>query len=146
MCGGQALDLEAEECHVTLNQLDGIHRHKTGSLIRAAIRLGALSAGEKGCQFLPLLDQFADNIGLAYQVHDDVLDVTSDTATLGKRQGADQLLGKCTYPVLLGLEQAQRKAQILIDDAHHCLDQLAAQSLNTSMLSALTDYIIQRHK
>ena len=146
MCGGQALDLEAEGRQVNLEQLERIHRHKTGALIRSAVRLGALSAGEQGRKALPVLDRYAESIGLAFQVQDDILDVVGDTATLGKRQGADQQLGKSTYPALLGLEQAQRKARDLIDDARQSLNELAAQSLDTSALEALADYIIQRDK
>ncbi len=126
--------------------LERIHRHKTGALIRAAVRLGALSAGDKGRNTLPILDRYAESIGLAFQVQDDILDVVGDTATLGKRQGADQQLGKSTYPALLGLEQARNKARDLIEDARQSLHQLAAQSLDTSALEALANYIIQRDK
>ncbi|MFW0766103.1 (2E,6E)-farnesyl diphosphate synthase [Trabulsiella odontotermitis] len=146
MCGGQALDLAAEGQHVDLAALERIHRHKTGALIRAAVRLGALSAGERGRAVLPVLDRYAQSIGLAFQVQDDILDVVGDTATLGKRQGADQQLGKSTYPALLGLEQARTKARDLIEDARQSLNQLAAQSLDTTALEALADYIIQRDK
>lgn len=146
MCGGQALDLAAEGQHVDLAALERIHRHKTGALIRAAVRLGALSAGERGHAVLPVLDRYAQSIGLAFQVQDDILDVVGDTATLGKRQGADQQLGKSTYPALLGLEQARTKARDLIEDARQSLNQLAAQSLDTTALEALADYIIQRDK
>ena len=146
MCGGQALDLDAEGKRVPLDALERIHCHKTGALIRAAVRLGALSAGDKGRRALPVLDKYAESIGLAFQVQDDILDVVGDTATLGKRQGADQQLGKSTYPALLGLEQARKKARDLIDDARQSLKQLAEQSLDTSALEALADYIIQRNK
>ncbi|UAK22379.1 (2E,6E)-farnesyl diphosphate synthase [Kluyvera sp. CRP] len=146
MCGGQALDLEAEGQQVNLEMLERIHRHKTGALIRAAVRLGALSAGEQGRQALPLLDKYAESIGLAFQVQDDILDVVGDTATLGKRQGADQQLGKSTYPALLGLEQARTKASDLIAEARQSLEQLAAQSLDTTTLEALANYIILRDK
>lgn len=83
MCGGQALDLDAEGKHVPLEALERIHRHKTGALIRAAVRLGALSAGDKGRRALPVLDKYAESIGLAFRVQDDILDVVGDTATLG---------------------------------------------------------------
>ncbi|WP_312268729.1 (2E,6E)-farnesyl diphosphate synthase [Pseudescherichia sp.] len=146
MCGGQALDMEAEGKQVQLAELERIHRHKTGALIRAAVRMGALSAGERGRKVLPILDRYAESIGLAFQVQDDILDVVGDTATLGKRQGADQQLGKSTYPALLGLEQARTKARDLIDDARSALAQLAAYSLDTSTLEALADFIIQRDK
>jgi len=147
MCGGQALDLEAEgKGQISLAELERIHRHKTGALIRAAVRLGALSAGVRGCNALPLLDSYAENIGLAFQVQDDILDVVGDTATLGKRQGADQQLGKSTYPALLGLEQARDKARDLIADANRSLAELTTQSLDTTALEALANYIIQRNK
>ncbi|HCM6212569.1 (2E,6E)-farnesyl diphosphate synthase [Klebsiella oxytoca] len=146
MCGGQALDLEAEGHQVDLPSLERIHRHKTGALIRAAVRMGALSAGEAGRRALPALDRYAENIGLAFQVQDDILDVVGDTATLGKRQGADQQLGKSTYPALLGLEQARKKAHDLITDARRSLNELAAQSLDITALEALANYIIQRDK
>ncbi|MCS2157868.1 (2E,6E)-farnesyl diphosphate synthase [Scandinavium sp. H11S7] len=146
MCGGQALDLDAEGKQVDLDALERIHRHKTGALIRSAVRLGALSAGEPGKAALPVLDKYAESIGLAFQVQDDILDVVGDTATLGKRQGADQQLGKSTYPALLGLEQAQRKARDLIEEARQSLTVLAAQSLDTTALEALANYIIQRDK
>lgn len=146
MCGGQALDLAAEGKHISLESLERIHRHKTGALIRAAVRLGALSAGEAGRRALPTLDSFAQSIGLAFQVQDDILDVIGDTATLGKRQGADQQLGKSTYPALLGLEQAQVKAQELYQEALQALTTLSEQSLDTTALEALANYIIHRDK
>ncbi|WP_226572232.1 (2E,6E)-farnesyl diphosphate synthase [Mangrovibacter yixingensis] len=146
MCAGQALDLEAEGKHVDLAALERIHRHKTGALIRAAVHLGALSAGEKGLAALPLLSQFSDNIGLAFQVQDDILDVIGDTATLGKRQGADIHLGKSTYPALLGLEQAQAWANELCSQALEALAGLRAQHLDTQPLEALAHFIIQRDK
>jgi len=146
MCAGQALDLAAEGRSVDLQALEQIHRHKTGALIRAAVKMGALSAGDSGREWLPVLDSYAQSIGLAFQVQDDILDVVGDTATLGKRQGADQHLGKSTYPALLGLEQARVKARDLIADARRSLSLLAAQSLDTTALEALADYIIQRDK
>lgn len=146
MCGGQALDLAAEGQQSSLEELERIHRHKTGALIRAAVRLGALSAGEAGRRALPLLDSYAQNIGLAFQVQDDILDVIGDTATLGKRQGADQQLGKSTYPALLGLKQAQAKARELYQAAQQALTTLSEQSLDTTALEALANYIIHRDK
>ncbi|UIL51656.1 MULTISPECIES: (2E,6E)-farnesyl diphosphate synthase [Pantoea] len=146
MCGGQALDLAAEGQSVDLVQLEQIHRHKTGALIRAAVRLGALAAGETGRAALPALDRYAEAIGLAFQVQDDILDVVGDTAVIGKRQGADQHLGKSTYPSLLGLEQARAKARDLYQEALDALEILAAQSYNTTALQALASFIIERDK
>jgi len=146
MCGGQALDLAAEGQRVDLTQLEQIHRHKTGALIRAAVRLGALAAGERGRAALPALDRYADAIGLAFQVQDDILDVVGDSAVTGKKQGADQDLDKSTYPSLLGLESARAKARELHQQALSALDILAAQSLDTTALQALASFIIERDK
>ncbi|MDT0174774.1 (2E,6E)-farnesyl diphosphate synthase [Pantoea sp. RRHST58] len=146
MCGGQALDLAAEGQRVGLEQLEQIHRHKTGALIRAAVRLGALAAGERGRDALPALDIYADAIGLAFQVQDDILDVVGDSAITGKKQGADQDLDKSTYPSLLGLDNARAKARELHQQALSALDILAAQSLDTTALQALASFIIERDK
>ncbi|HIE0705076.1 (2E,6E)-farnesyl diphosphate synthase [Serratia ureilytica] len=144
MCGGQSLDLEAEGKHVDLQALEQIHRHKTGALIRAAVRLGALSAGEAGRAVLPQLDRYAAAVGLAFQVQDDILDVVGETEKIGKRQGADQQHGKSTYPALLGLDSAKAKAWDLYQEALAALDTLAAQSYNTAPLRALASFIIER--
>ena len=146
MCGGQALDLAAEGKSVDLDQLEQIHRHKTGALIRSAVRLGALTAGDAGREALLLLDRYAEAIGLAFQVQDDILDVIGDTAVIGKRQGADQDLGKSTYPSLLGLENARAKARDLYQEALDALELLAAHSYNTTALQALASFIIERDK
>lgn len=149
MCGGQALDLEAEGHQVDLAALEQIHRHKTGALIRAAIRLGALSAGQHGRAALPYLDRYANAIGLAFQVQDDILDVIGDSATTGKRQGADQQLGKSTYPGLLGLDSARAKAWDLYQESLAALDELQASSavpLDIATLRALANFIVERDK
>lgn len=144
MCGGQSLDLEAEGEHIDLQALEQIHRHKTGALIRAAVRLGALAAGEPGRAALPELDRYAAAIGLAFQVQDDILDVVGETEKIGKRQGSDQQLGKSTYPALLGLDSAKLKAWDLYQEALAALDSLATKSYNTAPLRALANFIIER--
>ncbi len=146
MCAGQALDLAAEGQQITLAELEQVHRHKTGALIRAAVRLGALAAGERGRAALPALDRYADAIGLAFQVQDDILDVVGDSAVTGKQQGSDQQLGKSTYPALLGLEQAKAKARDLYQQALAALSMLSAQSCDTASLQALAAFIIERDK
>ncbi|MBG6241018.1 MAG: (2E,6E)-farnesyl diphosphate synthase [Candidatus Symbiopectobacterium sp. Dall1.0] len=149
MCGGQALDLAAEGKQVDLTALEQIHRHKTGALIRTAVRLGALSASTAGRAALPHLDRYANAIGLAFQVQDDILDVVGDSATTGKRQGADQQLGKSTYPGLLGLDSARAKAWDLYQESLAALDELQAASatpLDTTVLRALANYIVERDK
>ncbi len=144
MCGGQSLDLEAEGKQIDLQALEQIHRHKTGALIRAAVRSGALAAGEPGRAALPELDRYAAAIGLAFQVQDDILDVVGETEKIGKRQGSDQQLGKSTYPALLGLDSAKLKAWDLYQEALAALDSLATQSYNTAPLRALANFIIER--
>lgn len=141
MCLGQALDLGAENRLISLPELETIHRNKTGALMRCAIRLGALAAGEKGLQVLPQLDKYADAVGLAFQVQDDILDVISDTETLGKPQGSDQQLNKSTYPALLGLDGAINKAQTLLQEA---LQALEAIPYDTQSLEEFARYVIER--
>ncbi len=141
MCLGQALDLAAENRRVSLEELKAIHRSKTGALMKSAIRMGALAAGEKGVEVLPLLDKYADAVGLAFQVQDDILDIISDTETLGKPQGSDQALNKSTYPSLLGLEGAINKAHTLLDEA---LQALEAIPYNTELLEEFARYVIER--
>lgn len=141
MCLGQALDLGAENRLISLQELETIHRNKTGALMRCAIRLGALAAGEKGQQVLPQLDKYADAVGLAFQVQDDILDVIGDTETLGKPQGSDQQLNKSTYPALLGLDGAINKAQTLLQEA---LQALEAIPYNTECLEEFARYVIER--
>jgi geranylgeranyl pyrophosphate synthase len=137
---GQAIDLAAVNQQLSLDQLENMHRHKTGALIRASVRMGALAAGA-GMQQLSDLDNYASAIGLAFQVQDDILDVTADTITLGKQQGADIAHNKPTYVSLLGLDAAREKAQKLYEDA--------IQSLHTfddsaNHLRHLAAYIVGR--
>ncbi len=141
MCGGQALDLEAEGQRVGLEALEQIHRHKTGALIECAVTLGALCHHNLPSDQLAALQQYAAAIGLAFQVQDDILDITSDTATLGKPQGSDLALEKSTYPALLGLEAAQALARDLHRQA---LDALGTLPYNTHILRAFADYIVER--
>ncbi|MGK0441475.1 MAG: geranylgeranyl pyrophosphate synthase [Pseudohongiellaceae bacterium] len=140
MVGGQAIDLAAEGQNINLEQLEGLHRLKTGALISAAVRMGATAAqaSERQCQNL---EQYAQAIGLAFQVQDDILDIESDTETLGKQQGADVAHNKSTYPSLLGLDQAKNKAQELHQLA---LDALAEFDDNANPLRELSAYIIDR--
>ncbi|WHR51293.1 (2E,6E)-farnesyl diphosphate synthase [Vibrio furnissii] len=141
MCLGQALDLAAENRLVALDELENIHRNKTGALMRCAIRMGAMAAGHKGLDVLPHLDRYADAVGLAFQVQDDILDIISDTETLGKPQGSDQQLNKSTYPALLGLKGAMNKAQLLYEEA---LQALQAIPYNTEHLEEFARYVIER--
>ncbi len=141
MCLGQALDLDAENRTISLAGLEHIHRNKTGALIKCAIRLGALAAGEKGLEILPQLELYADAVGLAFQVQDDILDIVSDTKTLGKPQGSDEAQHKSTYPALLGLEGAKQKAHTLLLEALHALDSIP---YNTHLLEEFARYVVER--
>lgn len=144
MCFGQSLDLLAEGQHISLDELEQIHQYKTGALIRSAVRMAALTAGPSANHLLPKLDCYANAIGLAFQVQDDILDIIGDTNILGKRQGADQQNLKSTYPALLGLDVAKCKAEQLINDANAILAQLESANYDTRQLQLLTEFIIQR--
>ena len=141
MAGGQAIDLAAVGKTLNIAELENMHVHKTGALIRASIKLGALCQPDIDPETLKKLDHYAKCIGLAFQIQDDILDVEGDTATLGKTQGADQALNKPTYPALLGLESARQMAHELHQDA---LCSLADLGDSAAPLSWLADYIVQR--
>ncbi len=143
MAGGQAMDLAAEGLSktMTLPELENMHIHKTGALIHASVKLGALSQPGIEAAQLDKLDHFANCMGLAFQIRDDILDVEGDTETLGKPQGSDQARHKATYPALLGMAEAKRRADELHEEAIHSLTQWgeAAQPLRD-----LAGYIIHR--
>jgi len=140
MVGGQMLDLQAEGQQLTLEQLEKLHSHKTGALIRCAVRLGGLAA-ESEADTLEKLDAYASALGLAFQVQDDLLDIKGDAATLGKNTGADALHHKATYPGLLGLDGAEQKARDLIEQAKSSLGSLPG---DWTALLELADWCIQR--
>lgn len=137
---GQAIDLAAVDHQLDLAQLETMHRYKTGALIRASVAMGAICAGADDKQ-LAALDDYAAAIGLAFQVQDDILDVTSDTATLGKQQGADIARNKPTYVSLLGLDAAKAKAAELHRQA---LDALSEFGTSAMPLRQLASYIVER--
>jgi len=141
MVGGQALDFEAVGEAQTLEQLEKMHSLKTGALIRAAIRLGALSHDLSSAEALASLDVYASKLGLAFQVRDDILDEISDTATLGKPQGSDSGANKPTYLSLLGLEVARAKAEELAGEAIKALEHFDEKA---EPLRRLADYIVER--
>jgi len=141
MVSGQALDFAATGRALNLQQLETMHRLKTGALISASVQLGALSSGHINKERFNALQRYADCIGLSFQVQDDILDVVGDTATIGKRQGADQALNKPTYVTLLGLRGAQDKARELTAQA---LTELADFGSNAKILRSIAHYIIAR--
>ena len=141
MVGGQAIDLGSVGLKLDQDALAFMHRHKTGALIEASVKLGALASGMADQNQLDALQTYARAIGLAFQVQDDILDVESDTATLGKRQGADIARDKPTYPALLGLEAAKAYALQLRDQA---LDALRLFDTAAEPLRALARFIVER--
>ena len=141
MAGGQAVDLAAVGHDLNLDELENMHRHKTGALIRASVRLGALCGNDVSSAALEQLDAYAACIGLAFQVRDDILDVEADTETLGKTQGADMALKKPTYSSLLGLEAAKQKANELHDRA---LAELSGFDARADALRGLSAFIVSR--
>ncbi len=143
MAGGQAIDLEAVGQELNLVQLENMHIHKTGALIRASVRLGSLAQEQADADQVAGLDRYAKCIGLAFQVQDDILDVEGDTETLGKTQGKDQAHYKPTYPALLGLEQAKEKARLLREEA---LDSLSSLDERAGPLRWLANYIVDRDR
>lgn len=143
MAGGQALDMAATGQEIDLAQLENLHIHKTGALILAAVRLGAIAAGANHDDRMPHLERYAKCIGLAFQVHDDVLDVEGDTATLGKTHGKDAATDKATYPALIGLDAAREMAHRLIEEA---LDAVTAFGDAADPLRQLAHYIVGRKR
>jgi farnesyl diphosphate synthase len=141
MAGGQAIDIEAVGKDLNLAELENMHIHKTGAIIRASVRMGALANPDLDLQTLACLDHYAKCIGLAFQIQDDILDVESSTEILGKTQGADEALDKPTYPKLLGLKGAKEMANGLIQQA---LDSLSGFSQEADPLRWMAQYIIQR--
>lgn len=141
MVGGQAIDLESVGTMLTLPQLENMHIHKTGALIRASVNMATLTKPDIDPKQAEGLDHYAKCIGLSFQVKDDILDEESDTATLGKTQGKDKDNDKPTYPALLGLAGAKQKAQELHDQA---IESLSGFGSEADLLRDLSLYIIQR--
>lgn len=146
MCGGQAIDLAAVGSSMSRAELEQMHGMKTGALLRAAVRLGAL-AGAADPAVLAPLDRYAHAVGLAFQVVDDVLDVEATSQDLGKTAGKDAQQGKPTYVSMLGLSAARQWAERLRQDAHGALDTLpAAAAARAVRLRQLADFIVLRKR
>jgi farnesyl diphosphate synthase len=141
MAGGQAIDLASVGKPLTQPELELMHALKTGALIRAAVLLGALAGEALSSDERSNLDRFAKRAGLLFQVVDDILDCTANTATLGKTAGKDEAADKPTYVSLLGLNAARAYAEELRSDA---LDALAIFGTRASRLTQLADYICHR--
>lgn len=141
MAGGQAIDLAAVGRTLDLGELENMHRHKTGALIRAAVELGALCCPDLNEEALAKLSVYAQRIGLAFQIQDDILDIESDTETLGKPQGSDLAHNKPTYPRLLGLDGAKVAAKRVHAEA---LEAIRGFDRRADGLRWVADYIVSR--
>ena len=143
MAGGQAIDLASVGIKLSIEELENMHSHKTGALIRASAEMGALSAKNINSELFACISDYAKYIGIAFQIKDDILDIESDTSTLGKPQGSDLALNKPTYPNLLGLDGSKEMANKLHLKAIKCLDVFDEKA---KMLREIADYIINRSK
>ncbi len=142
MVGGQWLDLEAERRRLDLTELFAIHRGKTGALIRAACSLGGIAAGGSAAE-IAALAAFGEDVGIAFQIADDVLDATATSETLGKTAGRDEALDKSTYVQVLGVDGARADAERLARRAVAHLEAVRAPAAAAS-LGALANYIVTR--
>ncbi len=141
MAGGQALDLAAVGRRIDAAELEDMHIHKTGALIRASVQLGALACGTASEAAFSALDRYAKCVGLAFQIQDDVLDVAGDSEALGKAQGADAAREKPTYPSIVGLEASRDLAERLAGEA---IDALSGLGPGADTLRGLAAYCIER--
>ena len=141
MAGGQYIDLHAANKKLNVSKLEQMYLLKTGALISTAIKLGALAADVSGQKELKYLERFALNIGLAFQIQDDVLNIESDVARLGKNVGTDSEQNKITYPALVGMFAAKAKIKNLWSDAEKTLQKL---KFKNSILQLFADSVMQR--
>jgi farnesyl diphosphate synthase len=141
MAGGQSIDLEATGKELALAELEFMHIHKTGALIRAAVLIGAACGDSLGAPERAGLDRYAKAVGLAFQVVDDLLDTEGNTATLGKTAGKDSRQGKPTYVSTLGVVRARELAAELRAEAHAALGGLGARA---ARLASLADFVVLR--
>lgn len=141
MCGGQAIDLDSVGLALTREQLERMHQLKTGAMLRVSVLLGALAGRDLAQEELQALDAYSAAVGLAFQVVDDVLDATADSATLGKTAGKDAADNKPTYVSILGLEPSRALAEQLRREAHEALAPFGDKA---QRLRELADLIVQR--
>lgn len=141
LVGGQADDLGAEHRALGIDELHRIHRRKTGAMIRVSLRLGGL-VGEASAEQLAALDTYGENVGLAFQIIDDCLDVRGDEAAMGKRLRKDSEHGKLTFPALLGLAESRKRAERLIEEA---CESVRCFGERAEMLEALARYVLERN-
>lgn len=142
MIGGQVVDIESEHKKITLDELKYLHAHKTGAIIRSACTVGAVLAGADNAE-IDAIDEFALNLGIAFQIRDDILDVTGDEKTLGKPIGSDVESNKNTYVTICGIEKA---TELVYEYSDKAKDALSVFCEKASFLKRLTDYLINRDK
>jgi geranylgeranyl diphosphate synthase type II len=142
MVGGQVVDILQEDREVDLATLLYLHTHKTGSLIRACLRVGGIISSA-GPEQMEALTRYGDRIGLAFQIVDDILDVEGSLEALGKRAGSDLRKKKATFPGLLGLEEARRRAQSLVEEARHALSIFGDRG---EALGAIAGFVASRRR
>ncbi len=143
MAGGQAIDLDSVGKKLTLVELEEMHIYKTGELIRAAVNMAAMNNPDLEAARAKGLNRYAECIGLAFQIRDDILDIEGDTETLGKQSGADQALGKPTFPDIIGIRESRDKLRELHQEA---LDALADFGNEAAVLRDIANYIVERIK
>jgi farnesyl diphosphate synthase len=143
MAGGQAIDLAATKQQLNIAELEDMHIHKTGALIRASVVLGALCSPSAAQTDIEKLDHYAKCIGLAFQIRDDILDVEGEAETLGKNTGMDQRLEKSTYPSVIGLNAARQRAAELHTEA---LEGLTGFDEKADPLRRISLYIVERQR
>jgi geranylgeranyl diphosphate synthase, type II len=141
LIAGQVADLEAEGKNVKRRQLQFIHENKTAAMLKSSVRLGAMSANTNARK-LSAITRFGQRLGLAFQIIDDILDVTQTSQILGKSAGKDVAAKKATYPAVIGLEQSRAEAKRLTREAHNALSVLSAR--NAEALHALANYLLER--
>ena len=142
MVGGQVVDILQEDREVDLATLLYLHTHKTGSLIRACLRVGGIISSA-GSEQMEALTRYGDRIGLAFQIVDDILDLEGSLEALGKRAGSDLRKKKATFPGLLGLEESRQRARSLVGEAKHALSVFGDRG---AALGAIADYVVARRR
>lgn len=142
MCGGQALDLSATNKQISLNELEALHQYKTGALLQACVLMAAQCSQKVTIEDIKNLTIYAQCVGLAYQVRDDIIDITSSEQELGKPSGSDLAANKSTYPAILGLQGAQQKADQLYQQSLQALTNLP---YNSQTLTDFATFIIHRN-
>ncbi len=143
MAGGQAIDLASVGKQLTITELENMHIHKTGALIRSSVDLGALSLQDIDQYYFEKVSHYAKCIGLAFQIQDDILDIEGNTEIIGKPQGSDLARNKPTYPNLLGLDGAKQAARDMHDEALASLEDFDSKA---DILRKTADYIVKREK